>query len=158
MFPFTSLRYPTAEQNKVWFKRRKGVAPSEIAKELGVSRPYVSQAQRIAEKRIEKLLRHTASSSRINIDHINAQYGIAMGECPALNTTVYFTYTSTMGVQTWYRHEGECQGCDKSSECSRVLDTLSKEWNIDVSNDLPPTERGIRLFNMIMEELGWGRN
>jgi hypothetical protein len=158
MFPFKSMRYPTPEQNKVWFKRHKGTAPSEIAVELGVSRPYVSQAQQIAEKRIERLLLHAASVNRIELEHISPQHGIAVGECPALHTTAYFTYTSGMGVQTWYCHVGNCEACDKASDCRAVLETLSKEWGIALPEGLTPTEMGMHLFSMIMEELGWKRD
>ncbi|MHA2424181.1 MAG: hypothetical protein ACXAEF_05300 [Candidatus Thorarchaeota archaeon] len=149
------MRYPTAEQNKVWFKRRKGVPPSQIASEMKVSRPYVSQAQRIAEERIENLLRHTAQVSRIDIQHISAEYGIAIGDCPALDSTIYITYSAKMGVQTWYSHVGDCAGCDKKKECDDLLDTLSLEWGISLPKNLPPTERGIRLFDEIQEVLGW---
>ncbi len=155
MFPFKSLRYPTPEQSKIWFRRKQGKAPSAIATEMGVSRPYVSQAQRIAERRIEGLLRHMASANRIDLKHISPQHGIAVGECPALNTTVYFTYTSAMGVQTWYRHQGDCKKCNMIASCNEILKTLSKEWGIKIPKDKAPTEVGVQLFDKIMEELGW---
>ena len=155
MIQFRGLRYPTAEQNKVWFKRRKGISPSKIASAMKVSRPYVSQAQRIAEERIENLLRHTAQVSRIDLQYINSEYGIAIGDCPALDSTIYITYSSKMGVQTWYSHVGNCAGCDKKNECNELLENLSSEWGISLPDGLPPTEKGIRLFDEIKEVLGW---
>lgn len=152
---FKGLRYPTPEQNKVWFKRRKGIPPSDIASEMKVSRPYVSQAQRIAETRIEELLRHTAHVSRIDLQHISPEYGIAIGDCPALDSTIYITYSSKMGIQTWYSHVGDCASCDKKSECNDLLDTLSSDWGIPLPEGLPPTEMGIRLFEEIKGVLGW---
>jgi hypothetical protein len=122
---------------------------------MEVSRPYVSQAHRIAEERIEKLLIHTSSVLRVELDHIDASYGIAIGYCSAFNSDVYFTYSPEMGIQTWYRHEGDCSGCAKREECEAILHQLSKEWSIALPAGLPPTTTGAFLFDTGMEELGW---
>lgn len=150
-----SLRYPTEKQNEVWLQRREEIRPSTIAEQMEVSRPYVSQVHRIAEERIEQLLIHTSSVLRVELDHLDPSHGIAEGYCSAFKTDVYFTYSPEMGVQTWYRHEGDCSGCDKYEECEAILHQLSKEWNIALPAGLPPTERGAYLFDAVMEELGW---
>jgi len=150
-----SLRYPTAKQNEIWLQRREEVRPSTIAEEMEVSRPYVSQAHRIAEERIEQLLRHASSILRVDLNHLDPSYGIAAGYWSALESAVYFTYSPQIGVQTWYRHEGDCSGCNKYEECEAILYQLSKEWNIELPAGLPPTEKGAFLFDTVMEELGW---
>ncbi|MFW9918937.1 MAG: hypothetical protein ACFFED_05010 [Candidatus Thorarchaeota archaeon] len=150
-----SLRYPTIEQGKVWEKRREGSQPSDIADEMGVSRPYVSQAQRIAEERIEDLMKHTAKVLHTEIQHISTQYGIAVGYCHAFDTMVFITYSSAKGIQTWYNHKGDCGRCDKHEECEKIIDTLSEEWGVSLADSGTPSEKGSRLFNRIMEILGW---
>ncbi|TFG11689.1 hypothetical protein EU537_11615 [Candidatus Thorarchaeota archaeon] len=136
-------------------QRREEIRPSTIAEEMDVSRPYVSQAHRIAEERIEQLLIHASSVLRVDLDHLDTSYGIAVGYCSALKSAVYFTYSPEIGVQTWYRHEGDCSGCDKYEECEAILYQLSKEWDIDLPVGLPPTEKGAFLFDAIMGELEW---
>lgn len=150
-----NIRYPTAQQNRVWLRRRSKIAPSEIANEMKVSRPYVSQAQRIAKTRIGSLLSHAASIAGIHLEHISASHGIAIGHCPALESTVYVTYSPKIGVHAWYNHAGNCSDCSRSDTCERILDSLSKEWGIEVPDDLPPTQKGKQLFDEILEELGW---
>ena len=122
---------------------------------MNVSRPYVSQAQRIAETRIRSLLNHTASITGIDLQHMSARHGIAMGYCPALESTMYITYSPKMGVRTWYSHVGNCSDCSKNDECEQILGGLSREWGIEVPDNLPPTQKGKQLFDKIMEELGW---
>lgn len=161
MTPFQSqprsLRYPTAKQNEIWLRRRQEIRPSHIADEMEVSRPYVSQAYRIAEERIEELLLHASSVMRVDIDHLNASYGIAIGYCSAVGSDVYLTYSPEMGVQTWYSHEGDCSSCGKRKECNAILQQLATEWNIPLPKDLSPTKQGAFLFDEVMEELGWAK-
>ncbi|MCK5239985.1 MAG: hypothetical protein KAR33_10580, partial [Candidatus Thorarchaeota archaeon] len=57
--------------------------------------------------------------------------------------------------QTWYSHVGNCDGCDKKKECNELLTNLSSDWSISLPDGLPPTEKGIRLFDEIKEVLGW---
>jgi hypothetical protein len=71
---YLTLRYPTPKQSKIWLRRRQKALPSIIAKEFNVSRPFVSKAQRIAEERIGKLLKHAASVNRIKLDHMSTHY------------------------------------------------------------------------------------
>ncbi|MHA3963971.1 MAG: hypothetical protein AM325_010560, partial [Candidatus Thorarchaeota archaeon SMTZ1-45] len=74
---FRYLRYPTKQQGLIWLRRRQKEKPSEIAKDLKVSRPFVTMAQKTAEERILKLLQHTASVNRVKIERLSTRYGIA---------------------------------------------------------------------------------
>ena len=152
---FNSLRYPTKIQGSIWLQRRQKVKPSSIAKTLGVSRPFVSKAQRIAKGRIEKLLLHTAKINRIQIKNLSSDYGFAIGYCSAYNTNTYIIYSPTMGIQTWFDHSGNCGGCGLQKECRETLHQLAKEWEIDFDKELPPTELAEHLFNTIMRRLKW---
>ncbi|MCF2137855.1 MAG: hypothetical protein K9W43_11545 [Candidatus Thorarchaeota archaeon] len=150
-----SFRYPTKRQSIIWLKRRQEVPPSQIAVELGVSRPFVSQAQRIAEQRISKLLVHTAKMNRIKLEHISKRYGFAIGYCPANKTTAYITYSPEYQIQVWYDHEGDCSSCPLHDECEQILKGLALEWKIGIPQGKQPTEIAKFLFDNIKRRLSW---
>ena len=150
-----SFRFPTKQQELIWIKRRKEIPPSKIARELKVSHPLVSKAQRIAEKRIEQILLHTASASRISVQHMSARYGFAVGYCSANKSDTYIVYSPSLGTQLWFNHVGECENCCEKPVCEKTLRILADEWNIPLSEDLPATEAGEELFNAIMRRLKW---
>lgn len=152
---FVAIRYPTKQQSTVWLKRRQKNLPSNIAKELAVSRPYVSQAQRIAQERIEGLIKHTAKVNRIDLQHMSAEYGFAVGYCHAHDSPTYITYSHKMGVQVWFTHIGDCNSCDLKQDCHEVLGNLADEWELSVPKDLTPTQFGEKLFDSIMRQLKW---
>ncbi len=152
---FKSLRYPTTQQGIIWLKRKQKVRPYEIAEELNVSRPFISKAQRIAEARINKLLRHAASINRIQIRHISTYYGIAVGYCPAYDTDTYILYSPKIGIQTWFAHTGDCGTCDQINQCTDTLQQLAEEWKIPIPDDRPPTDLSVYLFDTIMRRLKW---
>ncbi|NOR38944.1 MAG: hypothetical protein GQ580_05080 [Candidatus Thorarchaeota archaeon] len=149
------IRYPTTQQSTIWLRRRQNNLPSDIAKELAVSRPYVSQAQRIAEERIESLLRHTAKVNRLVLQNMSPEYGFAVGYCHAHDSLTYITYSHKMGVQVWFSHEGDCDSCDMRENCDKVLRNLAEEWELPLPKGLAPTELGEKLFNLIMRRLQW---
>lgn len=155
MFEIFSFRYPTKRQSLIWLKRRQKVPPSQIAVELGVSRPFVSQAQRIAEQRIGKLLAHAARVNRIRLDHLSKEYGFAVGYSPINKTTVYITYSPEFQIQVWYDHEGDCKSCSLRAECDEILRGLASEWQIGLPTGKQPTEIAKILFEKIMRRLQW---
>jgi hypothetical protein len=136
-------------------KRRLKIPPSIIAEELKVSRPFVSQAQRIAEQRIKKLMITAAEMNRIQIENISPQYGFATGYNPASETRSYITYSPEYRIQVWFDHEGDCQKCELASECNKILRGLAVEWGFSMPKDLPPTEIAKFLFERIIGRLGW---
>lgn len=152
---FTSLRYPTKQQGVVWLKRRQKVPPSMIAKEMKVSRPYITKAQRTAEGRIEKLMRHTASVNRITIKRMSPTYGLAVGFCPSYNSDAYITFSPNHGLQVWYDHIGDCESCEEKSSCEQVLRNLADEWEIDIQENVQPTLLAKTLFSEILRRLKW---
>ena len=152
---FIGLRYPTKQQSAIWLRRRQKDQPSDIAEDMTVSRPYVSQAQRIAEERIGSLLKHTAKVNRIVLDNLSSEYGFAVGYCHAHDSQTYITYSHKMGVQVWFSHKGDCDSCDLNENCNEVLRNLAEEWEITLAKDLAPTQLGETLFNLIMRKLEW---
>ncbi len=152
---FNSLRYPTQIQGSIWLQRRQKVKPSKIAKSLGVSRPFVSKAQRVAKDRVENLLLHTASVNRIQVRNLSSEYGFAIGFCSAYNTDTYILYSPSIGIQTWFDHSGDCGNCSMRKQCVTTLLQLAQEWEITIDDTLPPTDMATHLFNTIMRRLKW---
>jgi hypothetical protein len=152
---FTTLRYPTKRQSLIWLRRRQKDRPSEIAKDLKVSRPFVTAEQKRAEARIKKLIEHAASVNRVTIERFSAQYGIAEGYCHANDSKTYITYSPKIGILNWYIHKGDCGTCDIEKQCKEALHTLADEWEIHAPPDMPPTELGEYVFNIIRRRLKW---
>lgn len=152
---FSHFRYPTKQQSTIWLKRRSNVPPSVIAKELKVSRPFVSQAQKIAEGRIKKLILAAAQMNRITIDNISTEFGFARGFNPATTAKTYITFSPEFRVQVWFDHEGDCNKCELHSECDRILRGLAIEWGFSIPKEMNPTEVAKTLFDRIMGRLGW---
>ena len=149
------FRFPSKQQELVWQKRRNKTPPSVIAQELEVSCALVSKAQRIAEERIEKILRHTASTNRIRIQQISPRYGFASGYCHANKSNVYIVYSPTLGTQLWFNHKGDCSSCIEQSVCKKTIYTLAQEWNLPLPKGIPATEAAEELFIAIMRRLKW---
>jgi hypothetical protein len=154
---FNTLRYPTNQQGIIWLRRRQKDRPSEIAKDLKVSRPFVSMEQKRAEVRIKKLIEHAASVNRVKIDRLSTQYGIAEGYCHAYDSQMYIVYSPKIGVLNWYVHKGDCGTCDIENQCKEALHTLAEEWDIPFPPDMPPTELGVYLFDIIRRRLKWNK-
>ena len=150
-----SLRFPTKQQDIIWLKRRQKTNPSTIAEKLQVSRPYISKAQRIAEQRIERLLRNTANVMRIEVSNLSGKYGFAIGYSPMHKSKTYITYSPSYGVNTWFDHVGPCEECEKNDECHRILQVLAEEWQVQIPISIPPTEAAAHLFDNVMERLNW---
>ncbi len=149
------FRFPTKRQEFIWQKRRQEIPPSAIARELKVSRALVSKTQRIAEERIERILLHTASTNRINIQHISPRYGFAVGYCPANKSQTYILYSLALGTQVWFSHGGDCGNCSEQSVCKKTILTLAHEWNLPLTKGIPATEAAEELFIAIMRRLKW---
>lgn len=149
------LRHPTEQQGLIWLKRRQRVKPSQLALELKVSRPFISKAQRIAETRINQLLRYSAAVNRLLIKHISPKHGFALCYSPSLQDTVYLLFSPTIGVQAWYPHKGSCSNCESKSNCTQILKRLAQEWQISYDESKPPTDNAKQLFDKIQEELEW---
>ncbi|MFX0168418.1 MAG: hypothetical protein ACFE89_03580 [Candidatus Hodarchaeota archaeon] len=150
-----NLRHPTQQQDFIWLKRRQRIRPSLLAEELGVSRPFISKAQRQAETRITRLLQYTAAVNRIHIRRASPRQGFAIGYHPATQRRAYIFYSPKLGIQTWYEHEGQCNGCEARDNCIDTINQLAREWQIPLKSGITPSENALHLLTKIKEELGW---
>jgi hypothetical protein len=152
---YLTLRYPTPKQSKIWLRRRQKALPSIIAKEFNVSRPFVSKAQRIAEERIGKLLKHAASVNRVKLDHMSTHYGFGVGYCATHQMDTFVLYSPKIGVQIWFDHDGECGSCAEERECKQTLEQIALEWEVSLKKKQTPTEMAAHIFGTIMRRLDW---
>jgi len=150
-----AFRYPTKQQNLIWLKRRQNTRPSAIARELHVSAPFITKAQRIAEQRIENLLSNAAYVNRIKLTQMSPAHGFALGYCAAYKTDTYITYSPKIGVQVWFSHSGDCAHCELDKECESILKELAVEWGVSIPDGKKPTDIAATLFEEIKERLGW---
>lgn len=149
------LKYPSGQEGKIWLWRRKGIAPSEIADKLNVSRAYVSKALRKAEKKIELLLDHAAQINRVKLHHISAEHGLAVGYCAAYKSETVISYSPRMGIQVWFDHRGDCDSCSDFGDCVTLISSLSKEWEVPIARNAGPVDVIPDLFNAIFKRLEW---
>ena len=154
---FNTLRYPTKQQGIIWLRRRQKDRPTDIAKDLKVSRPFVTMEQKRAEDRIKKLIEHAASVNRVKIKRMSAQYGVAEGYCHANDSQTYITYSPKIGVLNWYDHIGDCGTCEIENQCKEALHTLADEWEIPAPPSMSPTELSEYLFSIIRRRLKWDK-
>ena len=91
----------------------------------------------------------------IDIRNLSSEYGIAVGYCHEFGSDTYITYSSTMGVRTWFSHRGNCRNCSKFVDCKQVIQNLSKEWKIPLPKNKQPTLQGDFLFKEIKRRLKW---
>ncbi len=151
----SAFRCPTKQQNLIWLKRRQHIRPSAIAKELHVSAPFITKAQRTAEHRIENLMSNAAYVNRIRLTQVSPANGFALGYCAAYKTDTYITYSPKIGVQVWYSHSGDCAHCEMNNECQSILKELAVEWGVPIPEGRKPTDIAATLFGEIKERLGW---
>jgi len=149
------LRYPTEQQAQIWLNRRRGTAPSKIADKMGVTRAFVSKSLRKAEERIEALIAHAAQINRVNLHHMSARHGLALGYCAAYKSETTISYSPRIGIQVWFDHHGDCVSCADFDGCVRLLSTLSKEWKIPLASNAKPTRVAQDLFTAIKKQLDW---
>ncbi len=153
MFP--NLRYPTKQQNHIWLKRRQKIRPSKLAEKFGVSRPFISKAQRQAETRIKQLIQYSAAVNRIHIQHSSPRHGFAVGYNPSTKSQAYIFYSLKLGIQTWFEHNGACNNCEAQDNCIDTINQLAKEWQVLLQPNHTPSENALHLLTQIREQLGW---
>jgi transcriptional regulator with XRE-family HTH domain len=147
--------YLTSHQARVWNLFRKGMSQSEIASNLGVTRQAIHKTVNTASDRVLNALLDAAHINKLDIRKVDPTKGVLVGYSPGFRSRVFLTYSPKNGVQLWYEHKGQCEGCQRREECTqRLLDT-AKEWEVDLTQDekrLPPTRLAERLFSEVVEE------
>lgn len=142
----------------VWKEFHKGKSTSDIANETKeVWTPsYVSRVLTRTRKKISKALEEHANSHRLDIETLLDYKGLLIGFDYQANAQVYIVFTEKQGLIVWYKHESYaeklCPECPKESECREILDTIVKEYKINLRPDeknLLMTQQSIAILNKL---------
>ncbi|MGD8544754.1 MAG: hypothetical protein PVH12_01145 [Candidatus Bathyarchaeota archaeon] len=142
----------------VWAKFQKGKSTSDIAKQSQEewSPAYVSRVLSRTRKKIANALEEHAKSHRLDIESLLDYKGLLLGFDYQANAQVYILFTKKLGVIVWYRHESYagklCPECPKEPECREILDTILREYNINLRPDekgLLMTQQSIAILNKL---------
>jgi hypothetical protein len=143
---------PTNEkQFGFWAMRRSGVPNITIANQLGISRQAVSRALLLMDDKIETALREMANANQIAIEKINTERGILLGRSIPFQTAAIIFVSDKHGVQVWYEHEGDCDTCQRYTECIELLWDYATELGIRIRKTADPTKMAEELFAKIKE-------
>lgn len=144
--------YLTPRQRSIWRMRRVGLTESNIASKLNISRQAVHKALNSAEAKILKALIDAAELNRFEVRKVDAVRGILVGFSPGFKLRVFLTYSVKNGVQLWYEHRGQCDGCQRRKECIQMLRKNAEEWGVKLTDEeliLHPTKLAERLFSEV---------
>jgi len=147
-----SAGYLTSAQQRVWRLSKKGLSQTKIALELGVSRQAIHKILNQANDRVLKALLDTAQINKLDIRKVDSAMGVLVGYSLGFRSQVFLIYSSKNGMQLWYEHQGQCEGCQRHDECIRKLLETAKEWEVNLAKDeikLPPTLLAEKLFSRV---------
>jgi len=137
------------KQFAFWKMRRSGTPNITIANLLGISRQAVSKALLAMDGKVESALRDMALSNQIAIDTINAERGILHGRSIPFQTAAIIFVSEKHGVQVWYDHDGDCDTCQRFTECIELLWDYASELGIRIEKSADPTKMAEELFTKV---------
>jgi hypothetical protein len=136
-----SLGYLTAKQRQMWDLKSSGLPEASIARKLNVTRQTVHKALDTAHLKVGEALEETAKINKIDVEKINPGKGFLLGYSAHFKTHAFVTFSAKNGVQVWYKHEGNCEKCEKLQTCRDTLLAEAKDRNFllldDTSKILP---------------------
>ena len=147
-----TVNYLTNSQRDIWSLSKKGLTQTKIASRLGVSRQAIHKTLNQANERVLGALLDTAQINKLDIKKVDPSKGVLVGYSPGFHSKVFVIYNAKNGVQLWYEHNGQCEGCQKREDCTQKLLETAKEWEIDLTVEeekLPPTLLAEKLFSEV---------
>jgi len=137
------------KQFRFWKMRRSGTPNITIANLLGISRQAVSKALLVMDGKIESALRDMAQANQIAIDTINVERGILLGLSIPIQTAAIIFVSEKHGIQVWYDHDGDCDTCQRFTECIELLWDYATELGIRIEKTAGPTKMAEELFSKV---------
>lgn len=150
-----SLGYLTQKQRQMWDLKSSGIPEATIARKLKITRQTVHQTLDIANLKIDEALQEVAKINKIDIETLNADKGFLKGYSSHFKTQAFITFSAKNGVQVWYKHEGNCEKCNKLQTCRDALLAEAKDRNfliLDDSSKILPSKLAEALFAKITGE------
>jgi transcriptional regulator len=143
--------YLTPRLFDIWDFGRTGLAQSEIASKLGISRQAVNQALLEATEKVTRALTETATINKIAIESIDSTSGVLSGWSREFSVKAVITVTRRDGMQIWYEHVANCAHCNNYYACQGYLFRSAKEQGIRLTKDqkrMAPSRLAQLLFGM----------
>jgi transcriptional regulator len=150
-----SLAYLTQKQRQIWDLRSRGLQEANIARKLNVTRQTVHQTIDTAKIKVAQALEETAKINKIDIETLNVDKGFLKGYSTHFKTQAFITFSAKNGVQVWYKHEGDCEKCNKLQTCRDTLLAEAKDRNfliLDDASKVLPSKLAEALFARISGE------
>jgi len=150
-----SFGYLTPKQRAIWNLKSSGLQEVNIARKLNVTRQTVHKSLDIANLKIGDALQEVAKINKIDIETLNAERGFLKGYSNHFKTSAFITFTAKNGIQVWYKHEGDCEKCNKLQTCRETLLAEAKDRNfllLDDTSKILPSKLAEALFAKITGE------
>ena len=150
-----STGYLTATQKLIWDLKSTGLAEASVARKLKVTRQTIHKALDIANNKVLESLEETARINKIKIQTVNSATGVLVGYSAHFKTQALITFSAKNGIQTWYRHEGDCKNCEQHQTCKQALISEATDRNISLPENIDsilPSEFAKTLFSKITGE------
>jgi hypothetical protein len=150
-----SMGYLTPTQKIIWDLKSTGLPEASVARKLSVTRQTVHKSLDIAKAKVSQSLEETAKINKIKIQSINPATGVLIGYSMHFQTKALITFSAKNGIQTWYKHEGDCKNCEQLQTCKKTLLSEAKDRNIPLPANIDsilPSEFAKTLFSKITGE------
>lgn len=150
-----SFGYLTPKQKTIWNLKNSGLQEAHIAKQLRVTRQTIHKALDTANIKIGEALEETAKINKIEIQTLDPTKGFLLGYSSHFKTQAFITFSAKNGIQVWYKHEGNCQKCNKLQTCRETLLSEAKERNfliLDETSKILPSKLAEALIAKMMGE------
>ncbi len=139
----------TKKESHVWTLRFKGLNGTEIAKKLEVTRQAISKTLKNVDAKILRTLNENAGMMGLAVTSVDTERGILLGYHPQTRTKTMVFYLPKSGIQSWFQHDGECEGCITKDRCMSVLMEASEFWEVPFEEGESPTKIAEKLFEKV---------
>ena len=136
-------------QFEFWRLRRNGIISIDIARLFNISKQAVSKALLTMDERIEKTLIEMAHANQIEVEKINMERGILFGHSVPFNASAIIFVSAKHGIQVWYEHEGNCNACNRYTQCVELLWDFADEMKLRLEKTDDPTKLAEELFEKL---------
>ena len=150
-----SFGYLTAKQKMIWDLKSRGRQEASIARELNLTRQTIHSVLDIANLKIGDALTEVAKINKIDVETMDPYRGFLKGYSNHFKTQAFVTFSAKNGIQLWYKHEGDCEKCNKLEACRTTLLAAAKDRNfllLDDTSKILPSKLAEALFAKITGE------
>jgi hypothetical protein len=146
------LGYLTSKQSQIWSLKNDGLSEASIARKLAITRQTVHYALNSANQKIGESMEETANINKIEIQTIDPIKGYLIGYSPHFKTQTFITFSAKNGIQIWYKHEGNCEKCNRLKTCRQTLIDEAKDRKLPLqeqANQMLPSKLAELLISSI---------